>query len=443
MRFSIYGIPQLAMSTTEVFLRLYLLVYFTQVIKFTAQEGALIISGSLIISALFDPFIGKFGDHFKDTKGRLTPVITCALFLLTAILLMLFLPHWSTDDFIIVFTLTTLYQMTYSLFLIPYLAMAKTLIKKENDIINLYSWRYVWGSIGALGGVSLPFLLKYLKMDTYEPIGLTMAALILALGPSALYFLKEDKFIFEKPKTSLDKEKVSLRIEFDYLFKNKPFMIYITAFTILSVGLGINQTLAVYFYKEGLNLSSDQVNKLLIFYMFIFSLSIPFWANFSKKKGKRNSLRLGLIVVCICTFLYPLIPQNNLIFLYLLITIAGFFTGVVVLVDAYLSNIIDYHNFKRNIKKSNFIFSLWRIIDKSSRAIGIYIAGIILDHTMNEESPLFTINQAFGYGVLIFVFIATVLLFIQKFNERHHKIVIKFLNKKKPWLANKALDQIS
>jgi GPH family glycoside/pentoside/hexuronide:cation symporter len=433
MRFSIYGIPQLAMSTTEVFLRLYFLVYFTQVINFTGEDGALIISASLLISAFFDPIIGKFADHYKAKNGRLTPLITISLILISLLLFLIFVPNWGQENFGIMFLLTTLYQITYSLFLIPYLAMAKSLIKNENDIINLYSWRYVWGSLGALFAVSLPFLQQFFNTTSYIPMGLAMVLLILLFGPISLYYLKEEKQI------SLIKKQESQNVlnELKTLMSNKPFLIYALSFTVLSVGLGLNQTLAVYYYKAGLKLSSEQVNTMLMYYMVVFSISIPLWVKFSKKQGKRNSLRVGLIVVSACTLFYPLIPQKSLLPLYALITVAALFTGVVILVDAYLSNIIDYHNFKAGVKKSNFIFSIWRILDKSARALGIYFAGIVIDFSINNENPIFTINQAFGYGVFIFVFLATSLLLIQKFNERHHKIITQYFSKKKPWLGNK------
>jgi len=311
--------------------------------------------------------------------------------------------------------------------------MAKSLIKNENDIINLYSWRYIWGSLGALFAVSLPFLQQFFNTTSYIPMGLAMVILILLFGPVSLYYLKEEKQI------SLIKKQESQNVlkELKTLMSNKPFLIYALSFTILSIGLGLNQTLAVYYYKSGLQLTSEQVNTMLMYYMVVFSISIPVWVKFSKKQGKRNSLRVGLIVVSTCTLFYPLIPEKNLFPLYALITVAALFTGVVILVDAYLSNIIDYHNFKGSVKRSNFIFSIWRILDKSARALGIYIAGIVIDFSINNENPIFTINQAFGYGVFIFVFLATSLLLIQKFNERHHKIITEYFSKKKPWLGNK------
>lgn len=433
MRFSIYGIPQLAMSTTEVFLRLYFLVYFTQVIKFTGEEGALIISASLLISAFFDPFIGKFADNYKATQGRLTPLITIALFLIAVLLFLIFIPKWGPQNFIIIFALTTLYQIIYSLFLIPYLAMAKSLIKNENDIINLYSWRYIWGSLGALIAVSLPFLQQLFETTNYVPMGLAMVLLILLFGPASLHYLKEEKQISVIEK----QEPQNISKELKTLINNKPFLIYALSFMTLSIGLGLNQTLAVYYYKTGLQLTSEQVNTMLMYYMIIFSISIPLWVKFSKKQGKKNSLRIGLIVVSICTLFYPVIPEKNLLPLYALITVAALFTGVVILVDAYLSNIIDYHNFKGGVKKSNFLFSIWRILDKCARALGIYVAGIVIDLSINKENPVFTINQAFGYGVFIFVFLATSLLLIQKFNERHHNIITNYFSRKKPWLSNK------
>ena len=433
MRFSIYGLPQFPISATEVFLRLHLLVFLTQVIKLSGEAAGIIVSLSLIVSSFFDPLIGQFSDRIKKRTGAVKPFIIFSLISLCCFLSLLFIPSWSPADKYTLFFLVLGYQVSYSSFLIPYLAIAKELIQKEEDIVTLYAWRYFFGSLGALIGVSLPFLKNFFDGHGFLPMGVAMILLIMAIAPASLSRIKEDS-----PRLEEENLERGLFKNLWGLLKNHIFLGYYLTFTILSIGLGINQTLAVYYYKFGLNLNESEVNILLAVYMLIFCGSIPFWVNFAKKQGKKRSLSIGLSVMCLVTLIYPFLPARNFIALYALIGFAGIFTGIVALIDSYLSNVIDYHTFKKSEKQANLIFGVWRISDKLSRALGIYIAGLILHMTINANNPVFNIKQAFGYGVFTFLFMATLIFLFQKYSDHHHDKVIRILKKKNPNLLYKA-----
>ena len=295
MRFSLYGLPQFAISATEVFLRLHLLIYLTQFVKMGGQQAGLIVSGSLVLSALFDPLIGRFSDDLKASKGRVTGFIVLSLLIMCLFICLLFLPSWSSEQFFILFLLCLGYQVSYSSFLIPYLSLAKSLIQEEKDIVSLYAWRYLFGSLGALIGISFPFLNKIFDTEGYFVIALAMIFLILVLAPASLKLLKEKKQTSAKTRASKNLGK-----QLTSLFKNQVFLGYYLTFTILSIGLGLNQTLALYFYKFGLKLTEDETNILLGFYMLVFCISIPFWTKFSENYGKKRALSIGLSVITLC-----------------------------------------------------------------------------------------------------------------------------------------------
>lgn len=423
----LYGLPQLAISASEVFLRLYLLIFLTEQVELSGKTGAFLMAISLILSTLTDPLIGKFSDWWKTKYGQLKGLTLFSTINFGVSIGLIFIPNWNADETFFIFLALVYYQASYSFFTVPYLSLAKFLIKKESDIIALYSWRYLWGSIGALIGVSLPALRGTMGENTFLPMAICMVSLLILIGPPILSLLKEPKKTYSKIIVN-----INLKKDLQHLFKNRPYLMYFCCFTFLSIGLGVNQTLAVYYYKNGLLLNENQVNLLLFFYMIVFSLSIPFWVHKAKTIGKKKLLNIGLSFVALCTFIYPFINPGQLFFLYTIIFIAGFFTGVVVLVDSFLSNIIDYHNFKTKNQYSSFLFSIWRINDKLSRAFGIYLAGVLLDISLKGTSPFITIKTSFGFGVFIFLALSTALLFVIKYREKHHDIVIKYLKKKNP-----------
>ena len=90
MRFSLYGLPQFAISATEVFLRLHLVVYLTTIIGLTGIQAGFIVSASLIVSAIFDPIIGYYSDLVKVRTGKVKPFIFASLISLSIFLLLVF-----------------------------------------------------------------------------------------------------------------------------------------------------------------------------------------------------------------------------------------------------------------------------------------------------------------------------------------------------------------
>jgi len=437
MKFALYGLPQLAIGAVVVFFRLYLLIYLTQIVKFSGNNAALIMSSALILSAIFDPFIGKFSDHYKATRGKLTPLILIGIFLMCVSVSNLLIPIWSDKHTLIVFLLVLSYEFSYSFFLIPYLALAKELTVNRNDIVNLYSWRYFWGSFGAIVGVALPFLQKFYVTSAYTPMAIVMVGLLILLCPLPIFWLKEK----HKHSHLIKAEKnVHIKTELKILFKNRAFLGYFLAFTFLSIGLGLNQTLAVYYYKHGLHLDDQQTNTVFTIYMLIFCLAIPLTSRYAKSAGKINTLRIGLSLSALGVFCYPFIPSENLGYLYALTIFIGISTSVVVLIDAYLSNIIDLHNYYRKSKHNNFAFGVWRITDKLSRAFGIYLAGLAVDYTIKEQNFMFNIKEVFGFGVFILFFVAAVFLYSLRFSENMHKKLNFILSKKYPHLCSNQLE---
>lgn len=426
MQSLMYGLSQFPLSSFEVFSRLFLLVYLTEYLGLKGQTAGLIISVSLLISIIFDPIIGKMVDSYKNLGKRISPIIIFAIFGIIISLILLFIPNWNATQSLWLFFILLLYQICYSLFLIPYLTLAKVIVKNSNDTTGLYAWRYLFGSLGAILGVSLPFLKNIFPNHYYESVAITSITIILLISPITIIKLRERK---SKTPINTNKNEATKSI-LKSTFKNRVYMMYLFSFLFLSIGLGINQTMAVFYYKNGLNLTENETNKLIAIYMLIFCFSIPFWTYLTKSFDKKKLLCTGLGIVTACTLVYPTISSRDFITLYCVVLVAGIGSGVVALLDSYLGDIIDLHSFKTKYKQGNFLFGIWRIIDKLSRALGIYLAGLILDLTLSKK--IFSIKDGFGYFVFACLSVSLVFLILLKFNNKKHKVVQKYLTKKRP-----------
>jgi len=293
----IYGFVQFSSSIVEVFLRLYLVVYFTTIVGLKGEQAGLIVSSSLVVSAFFAPAIGNFADYFKRRFGNVKPLINLAIVCLSVSLILLFVPKWESSQKWTLFILCFFYQISYTSFLIPYFSLAKELVIKSNDIISLHSWRYFWGSLGAIIGVSLPYLGKYFNDNTYLPFGLLMAAGCLIFGPTALHFIKD----ISNSNPIHTETKKGFKKDIKQLLKTKPFKYFLFFYILMSIGLGINQTLAVFYYKESLMLTSTETSQLLGVYMLFFCLSILVWTIISKKIGLKKTILIG-VTGTLCVF---------------------------------------------------------------------------------------------------------------------------------------------
>ncbi|WP_413612629.1 MFS transporter [Bdellovibrio sp. HCB-110] len=406
-----YGFAELGINCVEIFLRLHLLVFYTDHVGLNSSLAGLALGLAIFWDAIIDPIVGHYSDRLRMRRGERYSLLPWGfLFLSLSILGLLNPPFlkgvWSQFCYLLFFSL--LVNTAYTTLSVPYSAIVGDLASGEHERSRLIGWRLAFGNIGAIFGIAIPSY--FLISREYKPYGVTawMIVALLALGTFVSWFTAR-KFNRPPPKDSKEGG-FSLTMP----IKNKRFMPLLAAYFIANMGLTFNSSLALYFYRLRLKFSEEQVSLVLLVFLLVFTLSIPLWVYSVRFVSKRNALMAGVFVLGLtATFIYPFLPPKDVMWtLFFASGISGALVGSAVLLESLLTDIVKDEEVRTGKDELGLYFGVWKMIGKISRGLALAVTGQILAWARvdDPENSYFRLSLAFGPLVGCFFIGAVVIL---------------------------------
>lgn len=409
----LYGFTETGVNAIEIFLRLHLLVYYTSVKKLPPTWVGIVLALSIFWDALIDPWIGELSDRFKSKTGTRLPMVILGAIFSAFFLVFLYQPPSSLEGSSLLFYLlgvSLALNTCYTFFAIPYTAMVGDFTENRSERAQFIAWRFVFANLGAVLGIGIPgFFLAQSIPDPYSHASWILAIVVVSAALVST--------IKPPPKTKINTTTIdfNLKKSIQMALKNTPFLWLILAFFVLNIGLAINSSAALYYYRFRVLLSEQEIQNLLLLFLLVFSLSIPFWISIGKKWGRKKTLLFGALGLGVSNFIiYPLLPEKSAAHAYFWAScFGGFWVGVSVLMEAILTDTIDYD--KLRTRKDNFglYFGLWKFSGKSSRAIALLFTGALLDWvgiSFPDDLTGPRLAILFGPGVGSFFILAALLI---------------------------------
>lgn len=413
-----YGLAELCPSAIDLFIKVYLLLFFNKVVGLSASLTSLVIGLSVLWDALIDPWIGKISDRYYHKNGSRQNLLIFS----TLLVALLFYSLWritydgSIWAYVFLFLLSTGLNSAISFFSIPYYAIANDL-EKDNQKRQLWiGWRLIFLNIGAVVGLAVPALFltstaEQLSSKPYFDAVNVLSVLMICVSAFSIFG------IFYKKQVKLVEINSVLAkpLTFKEIISDKIFMQVLTCFFIVNCGLGLNSSLAMYYYKNYLNFSEKQTQIILVSFLLFFTISIPLWVYLIRFFQKKNLIVTGAVLLGLMSILgFPYFKDQNF---YLIFSVAsilgGLLVGVAVVIEIYFS---DYLNEKEKVLKLNVsgqLLGLWKMLSKISRAIAISLAGPIIEISAGHPQ---TLAYYFGWGVGVF-FVLSGLIFLIPINS--------------------------
>lgn len=414
----LYGIGELGLSSIDIFIKVYLLVYFDLVKGLSLSMASLAIGLSVFCDAVVDPAIGRFSDRYYSIHGHRKKILHLAMFLMTACFCGVWLLPQTTEWilFISLFLMSSVLNASLSLFSIPYIALANDL-EPDNVRRKMWiGWRVVFFNLGSIVGLSVAAYFmsgdgnQKIQESYLWPAGiLALVTLVTSfISIFSVYSKKRDKTEFIPKKQMV----LSLKsILSEGLFKK-----LLASFFIVYCGLGLNSTLALYYYRSYLNLAEKQIQIILVSFLIIFTLAIPFWVFLSKYVSQKKLIIVGGSVLGVTTMLiFPNLQGQRFLTIFLLASgLGGILVGAAVILETYLSDFLNRSEMKYNQSVSGQYLGLWKMAQKISRAVAVGLAGPILK--MADQNAQMLANF-FGYGVGSLFLISALIMAIPMSNE--------------------------
>ena len=381
-----YGLGDTASNIFFQFVNIFLLYYYTDVFGLEPAVVGTLFVVTRFWDAINDPLMGALADRTNTRHGRYRPYL---LWVSVPFGLLGYLA-FANPDFspmgktIYAYATYVGLMMAYTAINVPYSAMMGVMTPSSEERTSLASYRFV----GAFSGMLLislsvrPLVREFGGGDEATGFKLTMALLsTLAVIMFLITFFTTKERI--KPQSN---QGHTLRKDFKFLFKNKPWLIMVVAAIMTLSNVAVRGAVTSHFFKYyvGDDGSSvfwflDRTSLILSSGALAFICGIFFTGWLGKKFGKRNSL-MGLTLLNAITLLgFYFIPAESYTTMLLVNALGNLLAGPTpALVWAIYTDVVDYGEWKFGRRTTGLAFSAALFAQKLGLTVGGGLSGWLL-----------------------------------------------------------------
>jgi GPH family glycoside/pentoside/hexuronide:cation symporter len=398
-----YGLSELGPASIDIYLKVYLLLYFNVMLGLSPSLTSLAIGLGVMWDALIDPWIGVVSDRYYARKGHRKGIIYLATVLVAALFFILWrLPSGLGEaiTFCYLFLISSFLNSAISLYAVPYMALANDLVKQDEERKKWIGWRVAFLNIGAFVGLSIPavFLIREINPDAASLPYLNSTAL-LCIIMLLCSFLTMFIVYKDEPNNAVNGIAKPHRKIME-LVRDPKFVRLMVAFFVVNCGIGLNSALALYYYKDFLMFTEKQTQIILVGFLVFFTFSIPLWIFLTRKFEKSHLIAAGAFLLGIQTILcFPNFKGVDFpVIFFVAAGIGGVLIGVAVVLEIYLAEFLREKEEETAENVSGQYLGVWKMSSKVSRAVAIALAGPILESATDKQ----ILANYFGWGVGIF-----------------------------------------
>lgn len=408
----VYGLADLGPAAVDIFLKVYLLLFFNVILGLSPTLTSLAIGLGVLWDALIDPWIGVYSDRYFHKHGHRKFIIYGAtiLIVITFYTLWRIPPLSEAASFILLFILSSLLNSAISLYSVPYIAIANDLEHDNEKRKKWTGWRLAFLNLGAFIGLTVPAI--FLTSQTspahpaqpYQEASLVLCLLLVVCSVFSIYFVYKDrKFkIQEVPQENRKKLKE--------LIADKSFLQMMASYFVTNCGIGLNSALALYYYKDFLQFTEKQTQSILILFLFVFTMSLPFWIYLTRHFNKQKLIIAGTFILgLVNAIFFPQFKNSDFYLIFFLGSfVGGTLVGVAVVLEIYLSDFLKDKEIQTKQNVSGQYLGVWKMASKISRAVAIALAGPILQYSADKQ----VLANYFGGVVGLFFMLGAIVMAI-------------------------------
>ena len=358
-----------------------------------------------LFEAFVDPMIGNISDNHKSRWGRRRPFIALGAFLCAILFPVLWwAPRGMTSHFYFIYiTVTsTIFYVAYSVYGVPWNAIGYELSDDYNERSRIMGFRAFFLTIGSFCN---PWLFALVELAIFrDPIqgvrvvSVGMGIIFFAFGIIPAICCREGE-----QKQAAHQRKIALSEAWIDSFKNRPFVLLVSASVLVLIGILTIANLGFYltlYYIEPGNMKKASV---------LFGLAgnasqlagiplIPIMTWMATHLGKRTTLSIAIVLGLIGTSLKwvcytPVHPYWQLIPGILMAPGVG---GVWMLTNSMMADVCDFEEMRSGLRREGVIGALYNWASKVGGALAFSISGIVLvcigfDQKFGAAQPASTI----------------------------------------------------
>ena len=449
-----YGVGAVGLDLSYGMFYTFLSYYLTSVLGL--QEGFLLLITPLarIWDGINDPMMGTIVDNTKTKMGKYRPWILIGAICNAVVLFLLFTSFGMSGLplYIYIAVMYVLWGMTNTMADIPYWSMVPSFTseEKERNLVATVARSFSGigqGIISILTPIICPLLASDItdNKDGYTATGFSRWAgicgvVLVILSTICILVTKEKNVVYG------EKKKFSLKQIFDVIKSNDQLVVFIVFAMLSNAGWYLTSSTAVYYFRDSLgNLQLQSLFQTIGTVGSVLGLLVvPVLSKwFTKRTTYTISLvtaivGYGLMLITGPLLLFVLVPQwytggelvefqhkyimiMNVCYILASVGVSSMFVSQTI----FLADIVDYGEYKNGIRNESVTFSMKGFLQKMAYTIQtiVLFGGLgLMNYNEQITSADKIINDTtktgigiIGFGVPIFFFLASLIVFRKKF----------------------------
>ncbi|MGN0468746.1 MAG: MFS transporter [Acutalibacteraceae bacterium] len=362
----------------------YYLFFLTDVAHMSAGLAGTVSLISVIWDAVTDPIIGHFADKPGADKRKF---MLRAAFPVGITFVAAFLPLGERSDafkFIFYTAMTMLFWLAYTVYTIPYYAVVAEITEDYDERTSIRATSSMCNNVCIFIGNAVPSVLPAL----FVGMGLTLAggwittAAILsvfavAFGVAASLCLRGVELKTKRAES--ENQKASFKEYFEIL-KLKPFRSFVIFVFFFLMASSMLQTNFAYLVQGRLGMSSDDMVIVIVVLVVTMAIMTPIVAKVSEKTDRRTASLIFISITFVSLIVMKIVGINGVVTLIAEVVCCGI--GLACFWTVFYSmayDIVEVDEFINSKRREGMITAFPQFFQKFGSAIGMWIAGQVLD----------------------------------------------------------------
>lgn len=352
----------------------------TTVLGQSAGLAGLLMTVSKLYDAVADIVIGMASDRTRSKWGRRRPFLLVGAIVSGFSFLLIFMPP-KLDDAALIWWMgaaLVVYSTGYSLFAVPYVAMAGEMTDGYHERTRLFSFRaffITFGQIVSSAGTAAIIGWAGGGSLGYAVMGGVSGAILTATMLACFVGTRNARFVDAQPAS-----KVTRREAARALLTNRPFVLLMAIKIAQFMAIAVINTTKLLFLLNVAKVGYVGLIHLTLVQNVISALAVPLWVRVARVTGKRNAYIAATACLAVVYgswfFTGPGLTLPEIWWRGALNGVAA--AGTTLLSIAMLPDIMEYDRLRTGLRREGIFSGIYTIVEKLGFALGAGITGAVL-----------------------------------------------------------------
>lgn len=376
-----FGVGSLGISIMLNVPTMFFPVLMTTVLGQSAALAGMLLTISKLYDILADVAIGVGSDRTKSRFGRRRPYLMAGAIVGAFSLLMVFIPPSLSDGALTIYMAIglILYSTGYSLFAVPYVAMAGEMTDGYHERTRLLSFRTFFVAIGQLcAAAGMAAIVEWGGGGSRGYAFMGAAAASIVFTTMLLSFIgtrnarrveRDDSGMPRRPKMEQIKS----------IIRNRPFVQLMGAKTFLYLAISVISTTKLLFLLNVLGVGYAGLVHLTISQNVVAMMVVPIWTWCGRRFGKTACYQVAILILTTLYASYIFTAEGISIYeLWIRGAVNGIAaSGVTLMGISMLPDVMEYDRKSNGDRREGVYSSIYALMEKVAFAIGPGLMGLL------------------------------------------------------------------